>query len=156
MNRRYYACRLQEIQRWLTVLDIVVAISASGTIAAWSVFKDGGGSFAWKTFAAVAAVVAVVKPFLRLSKDVERYSELVVGYAAVYFDMKAIVQDIKTEGRVTDEAWARFSVVRQRTKDLGLKDDLIPKRKLHQRCFHEVNNQIPSATLWWPIEEDTV
>ena len=155
MNRQYYACRLTTTQRLVTTLDVVAAVAASGTIAAWASWQTGAGATLWKALAGFAAVVTTVKPFLRLSKDVERYSELVIGYAAVYFDLKQLVEDVRTEQSLSEASWSRYQAVRQRTKDLGIKDDLVPKKRLHRRCYEQVKKEIPQDTLWWPSEERT-
>lgn len=153
MNRRYYACRLQKAQSLNTGLEIAVAVSSSGSIAAWSAWQTGPGVVAWKLLAAIAAIVAVAKPLLRLSKDVERFSELTVGYGALYFDMRQIVEDLRISGVMSDEIWSRYCAVRQRLKDLGIKDDLVPRKRLHRRCYDEINREIATETLWWPAEE---
>lgn len=154
MNRRYYSYRLESTQALNRSLEIIVAVSSSATAAAWRIWQTGAGDLAWKLFAGTAAIVAVVKPLLRLGKDIERYSELSVGYATVYYDLKVLVEDLIVAGDISGEAWSRYCAIRQRTRDLGIKDDLSPRRRLHRRCFEQVKAEIPSRSLWWPREEE--
>lgn len=153
MNRKYYACRLASIKRLNLALEILIAVGTSGAVAAWTLWKTGPPAVAWKVLAAVATLLSVIKPFLNLGKEIERYSELVVGYAALLFDLDAVILEVRTSNRISDGAWQKFLTHRERTKQLGIKDDLRPKVRLHRRCYSEINHEIPARTLWWPSEE---
>lgn len=149
-NRRYYSCLLARSKRVNLMLDVVVAIGTSGAIAAWNVWQHGPGTFVWKSLAAVATLVALVKPFLNLPKEIERYSELVTGWANVFYDLKQITVRMRTCGAITDEIWSAFEPTQQRVKELGVKDDPSIDKRLQRRCFEDIKKQIPSDALWWP------
>jgi hypothetical protein len=151
-NRRYYSCLLSQAKRLNLTLDIIVAIGTSGAIAAWNIWQDGPGTFVWKSLASVATLVALIKPFLTLPKEIERYSELVAGWAGVFYDLKQITVKMRTSGAITDEIWCAFEPTQQRVKELGVKDDPNINKRLQRRCFEEIKQQIPSDALWWPEE----
>ncbi|MBV9068281.1 MAG: hypothetical protein JO231_06195 [Acidobacteria bacterium] len=153
LNRKYYGCRLQTVKRQNLTCEILLAFSSSSAVAAWSLWQTETGSLAWKILSAVAAIIAIVKPLLALDKDIERYSELVVGYAALYYDMRKLIADAKINSGVAAEDWARFESFQQRMAALGVKDDLRARQKLHDRCYDEVLSEIPDSALWWPLEE---
>lgn len=155
MSRRYYGCRLKTIRHWNRALEIVVAIGSSAAIATWTVWQTGETAFVWKSLAAVATVVAVIKPFLGLAKEIERYSELVGGYSALFYDLEQLVLDMRTSGGLSDAMWQHYLAIRQRTKDLAMKDDILPSKRLHRRCYDQIKRELPAEDLWWPDEEST-
>ena len=152
MNRRYYGCRLQAAKHWNLFFEIVTALASSATIAAWTFWRTGPGVYSWQVLAALSAVCAVIKPFLGLSKEIERYSELVAGYSVLFYEMKQLLEDVRAADGISDDLWARYQAGRSRMKELGVKDDARPKRRLHTRCYEETKRQITTAELWWPEE----
>lgn len=154
MNWKYYGARLERVKQINLTLELVLAISSSGAIAAWNIWQSGAGETLWKVLAAVAAVIAVVKPLIGLDKSIERYSELVVGYAALFYDMRKLIADGKAANTVTAEDWARFGSVQQRIAALGVRDDPVPKRRLHMISYETVLREMPDDLLWWPKETE--
>lgn len=149
-NRRYYSCLLARTQRVNLVMDIVVAIGTSGAVAAWNIWQHGQATLVWKTLAAIATLVAIAKPFLNLSKKIERYSELVTGWAATFYDIRHLTVRIRTSNVIDQNTWAEFETAQQRVKELGIKDDPSVNRQLQRQCFDEIKQRLPSESLWWP------
>lgn len=153
MNRKYYACRLRRLRRIETTLEILLAVGTSGAVATWSIWKDPPGDIVWKVLGAAVTLLAVVKPFLQLPREIERYSELATGYGTLFYDYDQILLELRTGRSVSSELWSRFCSLRDRNKELGIKDDLPARKRLLRRCYVEINNEIPIDSLWWPDDD---
>jgi hypothetical protein len=151
MNRKYYGYRLSLVKRWNTVMEIVIATGTSSAIGAWAIWKSTSvGANVWAILAGLAALFAVVKPFLNLSKRVEIYSELFVGHGDVYYDLKTITMELARVRDYTDKIHEAFERALERIKQLALKDDPKIDDKLRRKSFEEVKREIQVESLWWP------
>jgi len=151
LNRKYYGYRLSVVKKRNTALEIVIAVGTSSAVGAWAIWQSTAvGANAWAVLTCLAALFAVVKPILNLSKDVERYSKLFVGHGDVYYDLQAITMELARVRGYTDKIRETFESVLKRIKQLGIEDDPKPNEKLHRRCFEEVKTEIPVNSLWWP------
>lgn len=104
----------------------------------------------WLVLAGLVAIIAILKPILQLSKAVERYSKLLVGYTALYNELQGLVLEVKTRKTLTDEMWRCFRGQLSRLSKLDLEDDARPSQRLAHRCYEEVNNEIRPSELWMP------
>ena len=154
LSRRYYGCLLIRTKRIVLTLDILVALSTSAAVAAWNLWQGGAGAYVWKILGALATLVAVIKPFLNLSKEVERYSDLVSGWTAVYYDLKEINVRMRTSDSIPEDAWSAYEATQKRVKDLGGKEDPRIDQGLLRLLFETIKLEIPPETLWWPEERD--
>jgi len=151
MNRKYYGYRLSVVKTRNTVMEIVIAVGTSSAVGAWAIWKSTSvGENVWVILAGLAALLAVVKPFLNLSKRVENYSELFVGHGDVYYDLKTITMELARVKDYTDKMDEAFWRAIERIKQLALKDDPKIDDKLRRRSFEEVKKEIPVESLWWP------
>jgi methyl-accepting chemotaxis protein len=150
LNRKYYGCRLQAIRGWNNFFEIAIAIGTSSVVGGWSLWHTGVGSTIWTILGGVTALLAIVKPFLQLSKQVERYTKLFIGYGDAFYDFELLVNEIGRIRRYNDEIDAAFRKTIDRLKQLAADDDPQPNHKLVKDCTGEVNREIPPDRLWWP------
>jgi len=151
MNRKYYGYRLDRVATWNRVMEIVVALGTSSAIGAWVIWKSTSyGQIAWAVLAGLAVVVAIIKPILNLSKDIERYTRLFIGHGDVSYDLQTIIDDLPRVGDYTTEMDGVFHRARNRIGKLATDDDPAIDEKLRRRCFDEVKREIPADKLWWP------
>ena len=152
LNRFYYAARLRRARLWTKASDIIVAAGSSTAIAAWTLWQDSDGRIVWQGIGGTAAVVGVLKPVLRLNDDVQRYGELVTGYAALVFDCETLTRRMRIENGISEKTWDQYESMIDRMREMGIKDDTLVNGRLLDRCTDEVNRRIPMETLWWPKE----
>lgn len=151
MNRKYYGYRLSMVRTCNKALEILIAVGTSSAVGAWAIWKSTSiGANVWTIVAGLAVLLAVVKPILDLSKDVERYSKLFVGHGDVYYDLKTITMELGRVRGYTDKINETFEKTVERIKQLALEDDPKIRKKLRRRCFEEVKEEIPVESLWWP------
>ncbi|HEY0376541.1 MAG TPA: hypothetical protein VGC87_06250 [Pyrinomonadaceae bacterium] len=150
LSRKYYSHRLTNyriINRWY---EIVLGVGSSATVAAWSLWKVPGGANFWTAFAGAIAVLALIKPFLPLSNDIERFSKLHTGYTDLYYDLQVLIEDLKTNSGVTKDIADRAENAEKRYKELALQDDPKVRKRLHRKCEEEVRKAFPTSYFWKP------
>lgn len=150
MNRKYYGRRLAATKRLAQVMDITVAVGTSTAIGTWALWRTGGGHHVWEILSAFAAIVAVIKPFLQLPSHADRYGRLFAGHGTVFYDLRALVQEIDRVRDYPQSVHAAYAAVCDRAKALSIDDDPTPKGRILRRCFREVKQEIPESGLWWP------
>lgn len=151
LSRDYYGCRLTAFRRWNLVYEIVLALGASGSVAAgWYIWRTSYGQPAWAVVSGLAAALAIIKPILKLPEQVERYSKLHTGYASLTFEYEEIVGRIKELGGTTSEMDERINEASSRMKRLGIDDDPHPSEALLRKCQNAIKRVVPAFDDWLP------
>jgi hypothetical protein len=150
MNKKYYGYRLNTVQKWTTVTEIIIAVGTSSSIGGLAFFQAGVLKDVWGLMSALVAIVAIIKPVLQLNKQVERYSRLFTGHSNLFYDLDLLVIEATQKKRFTPEMEASFQKATLRFKELAVDDDLDTNDRLLQRCFEETNEDLPAENLWLP------
>ncbi len=150
MNRKYYGYRLATVKRWNTGAEIVIAIGASSAIG--GLFLGNKLEVFWQVYGGLVALLAIAKPFLQFSKQVERYTKLFVGHGDTYYDLYLIVAEVNRKEAFNSSMQKSYRETLERLKQLAAEDDPLPSQRLVRRCFDEVNREIPVERLWWPAK----
>ena len=151
MNRKYYGYKLARIKKYNLLFELTIALgTTSSGIAAWTVWQYGAGKIVWGIITAVAIVLAFLKPFLKLSNTVERYSTLFIGHGDVAYDLKTIVSKVKIYQNFNKELDNAYIASIERFKQLAARDDPKLDKELVRKCYDEVNKEIPPNQLWIP------
>lgn len=153
MNRLYYGWRLDRLKRWNRVFEIAIALfGGSSALAGWRLWGSEMGSVVWGILAGIATLLSVLKPILRHSQEIERYSRLYTGHGDVYYDLRQVVETaIRCHG-VPDGLRLLHDSALERIKKLAVEDDPDPDPRLLRRAFDQVNRENPPGPLWLPEE----
>lgn len=159
MSRHYYASRLILFKRYNLTYEVALAVSTSGAFVAWYSSSPLSAWYFWQTpagnvvrtsIAGLVVLLAILKPFLPFSEKIEKYSKLFIGYSDLYYDLKEIVDSMKTKESITKKVSDALSKAQKRYKDLALQDDPKPSKRLLRKCQNEVNRRFPASDFWYP------
>lgn len=155
LNCRYVSCRLQRAERWNTSLEILLAVSAPASAVAGLWFWDEpGGAVAWRVLASIAAVVAVVKPFLKLNEKIKQMEVSLAGYTMLTHDLEEIRQAIFQEKRYGTHHLALLKKAIQREGALKItRFEAREDEKVIAKCQQEVNKELPVQSFFIPMEQ---
>jgi hypothetical protein len=152
LNKEYYGTILHKTQTWNDVLEIIIAIGATGTaisaLTIWTI--QPYGPWVWGTLTAISATLAVAKPILQLNKRIERLTRLFVGHTDNYTNLLIVVSRIKRQGDVTPELVGLFETAEARFLDLSKEDDPRPNLRLLTHCEALVRERHPPQSAWYP------
>jgi hypothetical protein len=154
MNEKYFGCRLDYYRRLNRAGEILLALTASGTVGGWAIWTSGWGAVMWKLLGCISTVLAILKPILQLSKQIELHSKVYIGYCSLYYDLKSLVSDIQFSHAITAETRKSLRLAQDRYKSLALQVDFPANSKLLGRCMDQVNTQVPASGLWVPISNN--
>lgn len=152
LNIKYYGRRLRRVERQNFWIEVVIAVTAPGSAVAGVWFADlPEGQLAWKILTGIAAVFAVVKPFLKLPSKIKRYEHVLSGYRSLLSDVEELLHQIKPDAeyskasrKLFDSAWKKKRALLQNTPEPT------SDRRLIEQCMSEVNEEIPSDALYIP------
>ena len=152
LNKKYYGARLAAFKRWNMRLEILIAVGTSTAIGTWALWRGDRGSIAWAIITGFVTVLAIIKPFLQLSRRVEKYSKLFVGHADVEWDVKKLVDSTPGTQSFTPAMRETYQSILDRIRKLAVDDDPNPDEELREKCADEVNTEVPLRVLWYPEE----
>jgi hypothetical protein len=153
LNRYYYGQKLKRYRFWNGVLDVLVAVGAAGSgITGLAVFTSDVGRQVLPWLLAASTVLGVAKPILNLGKAIETYAHLFTGHSGIFFDLRALVEDIAIRSQLPDDLLDRYSAVRRRAAELGGLHNGAEDRTLVRKLTDRVNAEIPPSKLWYPPE----
>lgn len=153
LNKKYYGCRLSNLRNWDQGIDIAIAIGTpTGALGSLAMWQSGLGHTLWTIVLALAALLAIIKPFLQLPRGIERLSKLYAGHTNLHQDLRRLVLRIEADKELAPEVWAQFRYSLEREKELGPEDDPKPKVRLVDNCEVEVNKELPMSKFWDPTQ----
>ena len=153
LNQKYYAHKLNSYKFWNRVMDIVVALATSSAFAGLAIWKSALGANFFSVLLAVSVIVSVLRPVLKLSEGIDRYSKLHYGYSQLLFQIESVLTDIRRQGGPKDGHVRTIADIDDRYRNLALEDDAGPNLELLKRFQAEVNEAHPPERVWLPSSE---
>jgi hypothetical protein len=152
LRNKYYCAMLARAKRYNMGLEVFLATtvsgSAVGTLAFWS--SPTGKSW-WQALAALSAILAVAKPFLRLTDRIQEAEEMVTGYRLIEQRVSRLESSISNERSYSAPLRQRFVAIMDDLDALVLKQ---PKDKdaasWIKKFSAEVNRELPSNNFFIP------
>lgn len=151
MNEKYYANRITHLTNWNRYYEIILAIGTSTAILSWAVWDINSTAKAFRAvFSGLITLLAIIKPFLKMPEDIEKYSTLHTGYRALYLNLNSIVSTIRRKSAVTSEVQQLFDAAQEQYRSLALNDAVNINQKILEQCQRQVIREIPVESLWYP------
>ena len=123
LNVKYYSRRLQAIERLNFGIEFVLAATApTSAIAALWFWNTEYGQTVWKYFAVIAAIAAVSKPLLNLTKRIKEYESILSGYRTLEYDLREIRSLVEQKKKYDQPLQLEFKKALQREKSLIAKN----------------------------------
>lgn len=158
LNVKYYSGRLSALQRVNFWVEFILAATAStSAIAAFTLWETKYGALAWRTLGALSAVLAIMKPLLKLTEKIRKLEEVITGYRVLEHDLKKLEVSIRQKRAYDKELYDRFVAALDRMDNLIIKyTESSEDKRLRERCQGEVLNELPSERFYIPegVEHD--
>lgn len=154
LSVKYFCWKLQRIERASFWLDFVLLATApSSAIAGLWFWQSETGRAVWQGLGVIAAVAAVVKPLLHLTKRIKDYESLVSGYRVLDFDLMELKGQVEQRKKYDPALQAEFKRIQQRERALVSKNpESREDRKMKRLCVAEVNTELPPEAFFVPEE----
>lgn len=152
LNVKYYTHELQTLKRWNLLIDVVLAATTStSAIAGLWFWKSVLGNIIWQYIGVLSAVMAVIKPILKLSDRIKDTQNIVSGYSGLEYDLREIKALIEQKQKYDSKEQDAFIKAIKREKELVEKTP-VPgeKRKVKATCEREVRLEFPKESFFVP------
>jgi hypothetical protein len=98
---------------------VVVVGSATSGVSGWAIWTWGYGQHVWLVIAAIATLLAALKPVLQINKKIELYGKLFGGHRANYLAVQVLVERIQAQRAFTPGMQAVYRAIHGRYVDLA-------------------------------------
>lgn len=113
----YFGEILHRVQNLNLGMEIVVAATASGSaVSSWVLWQEPAGKWLWGGLLGIAALISIVKPFIRLDLKIEKYSKLLSEYRSLSLSYKALIFNIQQAGDIRGADHAEQAKLAERIK----------------------------------------
>lgn len=151
LNVKYLEARIKQMKQANFWIELLLAFSASSTVAGLWVWESAWGGYAWKLVGTVAAILAVLKPILNLTKKIQGSEKSLIAYLAWDHDLYKLTVLINQRQAYDAEMKKEF------LKHIDTRGELIKidagskkNEKLREQCYQQVLTEIPSESLFVP------
>lgn len=153
LNDKYYSRRIVFYDRINFWLEIIIAISTSTSIAKFAIWKTETGSLIWTLIAGLAVLLAIIKPFMKLTDRIKRIENVLTKYRLIKHEFGILRIDISEKNSYNDEHKNKLRELLAKEEELIEKqpENYISKR-LIKKCTNEVNKEYPTDNFFIPEE----
>jgi hypothetical protein len=133
MNERYWAYLSRNYHKKDRFIKIFLAIMTSGAVASWGFWADF--QILWKLLSAVAAIIAIISPILKLDTAIDKMSTIKGKWRKVLSDYEILwlSRMDKSENKIIEE----YKIIRE--KESEIEEDNFPiKKRLISKIQDEV------------------
>jgi hypothetical protein len=154
LSVKYYGRRLQYVERFNFWLELCVLVATPTSVVAGLWFwKLEVGQTVWQWLGAIAAVAAVVKQLLGLTKRIKEYESVLAGYRVLEYDLRELKDNIERKRKFDPALQSELRRIIQREKALaGKSPEPIEHKKTKRICEEEVNEEFPVDRFFIPEE----
>ena len=134
MNVRIQKCCIDQLRRRNYAIEIPLALAASSTVAGLWFWQGAAGGQAWKYVGLVAAVLAVIKPILRVPDRIQDRGEVLASLSVIENELERLVKQINQSRKYDDAMFEKYN------KILDLKGD--HKKKFQNAKYHGISKRL--------------
>jgi len=148
----YYSEKLNWYKGLNSFIEIVLAITTSSSaVAVLWLWNTPLGQDIWKYAVVVSAILAVIKPVIKLTEKVQQYEEVLTGYRGLENDIKIIVVQINQSKKYGTLHRTKLLEALTRQGELLKKSpEAKPEKKLLDKCQLQVIRELPAEHFFVP------
>jgi hypothetical protein len=154
LNVKYYSARLHRLERTnLAIEYVLLATAPSSAIAGLWFWNTEVGKNIWQYLGVLAAIAAVAKPPLNLTKRIKDYEAILVGYRTLEYDLMEIKTLVEQKGKYDQGLQSELRKALQREKALVAKTpETREDKKVKRACEEEILRELPPDRFFVPEE----
>lgn len=151
LNVIYIQSEVKALRHADRFTEILIAIATTSSVGSFWFFQNSVGQSFWKTMGAIAVVLSIVRPILRLPQQLQTKEKLLVNYTVLAHDLKCIGFDVRRKQTYDNMAYKDFLKAMDRKAELlkASAQSLINER-LRKRCEELVTQELPTSSFYIP------
>lgn len=158
LNVKLINKRLVNLKRFNFIIEVLLAITAASSglasviVSLWF-FKIPIGAYIWKILCGLTAVIAVIKPFLKLPERIQNESELFTEIKSLHHDFSTLIILINQRKKYDDDLKTQFVKLLDKKGNIEKKStEGYAKKRLKIRYEQEVMQELPIDKFFIPEE----
>lgn len=156
LNVKYFSIKVSRLERINLIIQIIIAAAVpSSAIANLPFWGSGAGSSIWSIIGIVAALLAFAHPFFKITQNIKKLDNILVGYIGLETDLETIKNDIRITQNFTQTHIREFKKAVARKKKLSTDErGHTEDKKLINKLFIEVKQELPSSSFYVPEDKN--
>jgi hypothetical protein len=151
LNVKINEYHLANYKKWNFLVEFILALTASSTVASFWFWQDAIGQTVWKYLSVITAVLAVLKPMLDLSGKIQKYSEILSDFKSLEHDFHKLTILINQQQRYDNAFKEQFYYLLDQKGFINQKTNEETIRKSKKQEFErQVINELPSHCFYIP------
>ncbi len=152
LNVKYYGSRLASTERLNFTLEMVLAASApTSAVAGLWFWSTDLGKLLWQWLGVAAALAAIAKPLLGLTKRIKDYENLLSGYRSLDYDLMEIKSLIEQKRKYDASLQGDFKRALAKERVLvGKNPESRECRRVKETCEKAVIIELPAESFYVP------
>lgn len=152
-NVRYYERQLSSLKRYNFSIELILALSVSSGVAGLWLWETAVGGIIWKILVSLAAFLAIIKPLIKLSDQVQHKSEVLTSWRLLDDGLRQLVILIRQSKKYDEEMRNRLIALMETKSNIIKREPLEGiNEKIRSKCFDQVNQELPSDSFFIPEE----
>lgn len=152
LNVHYYTAKLERTKRKDFWIEIILAVVVpSSAIAGLPLWQNRYGVYAWSVLVIIAAVLAVIKPFLKLTEAVQSYEAVISRLRVVESELVELQHEIFQRRRYDQPMQDKLGVI---IRNMGRVQEIEPieqiDEKLRRTIFDRIRKESPNESFYVP------
>ena len=151
LNVYYRESQLSRLQSRNFYIELVLALSTSSVVAGLWLWEAAIGGIIWKALATLAAILAVVKPLVKLSDQIQQKSKVLANWRLLDAGLEQLTLSVSQYRKYDDAMRSRFFTLME-TKSTIIKEEPAEgiDQTLRKRCQEQVNQELPMDSFFIP------
>ena len=148
----YYAEKLSKYKLQNSIFEIVLAATTStSAIAILWLWETQLGQEIWKYILVASALIATIKPVIKLTEKIQKYEKTLTGYRTLYKDLTLIINQVKQSEEYAPVHKNKFVEVSTKEGELAMDSpEIVFNEKIEERCKKQVEIELPSDRFFIP------
>lgn len=144
---------LKRLNYWI---EIPLAILASSTIAGLTIWETVAGGAIWKILGIATAILAIVKPFMRIPEKIEQRGKMLADYCGLEHSLEKIKKLISQQRKYDDKLRQQYLKVLDKKGEIREKytgsNYLKSSEATKKHCREKVERRLPPSEFYFPEE----
>ncbi len=151
LNIKYYSHKLTNLKRINFCIELSLAIGAPSSAGGFYYGDTPCGSIVWKWILVITAVVALVKPIIKLSDKIASYEKTINGYRILEHQVEKNVIQIRQDQSYSEKHRMLLEFAVEMKGKLGENAPMIEiNNKLRKKYQDEVLKELPVENFYIP------
>ena len=148
---KYFGYQLKNLKRINSIIEFVLAFTASSVFAGMWFWKSTLGEHIWKILILLTAILAILKPILNLTEKIRNKEEILSRYKILHHECEKIsilINQYQSYDVILQERF--IELLEKKDEIIKMEKEPSINKKLKIRCEQETEEELLSSNFFVP------